>query len=231
LQPLRVLLVAVLIGVTVVSLSEGLSPVSGQTSTALITNGGFEDGLSGWNVNGGVQVVRAYLSSGAEPGAYSPGPYLAVLGYRYTKGELSQQFTIPQGASAELSLWYVVYPDEGPLLTVALLAQNGTMINRWVIDAYINWQELYYVIDSSYSGQLLTLVLISYPTYSRPFARTLHPTSYSSVYVGNVSVTSSIPVPEFPNSLVVLASLVVSLAILSRKRTNRIKWSTGTTDA
>jgi hypothetical protein len=208
--------------VAIASLSVGVSAAGSQTSTDLITNGGFENGLTGWSVAGQVGVVRSYVNSGG---------YSAVLGYRYTRGVISQQFTIPKGASAALSLRYVTYPEDGPLLTVALLTQNGSAINRWRIEAYIDWQELYYVIDSSYSGQLLTLTLISYPTPSLvhvPKGAQHIPTSYSYVYVDDVSVTSSIPVPEFPNFLVALTSIVPLSLLLSQKRTDKTKLSTRT---
>jgi len=137
----------------------------------LVVNGSFEDGDAfGWAVLGGVYAARNprtgffSLRLGQRVGS---GHNLQVL-----PAQVSQSFTLPNGSSGQLSVWYLGQTGVqlSSELVITLLDQNGAILAQWSGKMDYNWHQLTYSISPEYSGRPLTLRFFGTGDYLSDYA-------------------------------------------------------------
>jgi len=88
--------------------------INGTANASLITNGGFTDGGTGWELLGsGCTGGSYYLNGGLNAGNTAPAVYLNGCGYDNSSPSLQQQVTdLTIGATYDLT-WYYAYANGG----------------------------------------------------------------------------------------------------------------------
>jgi hypothetical protein len=209
---------------TLASLALLLFAVTVARADQLITNGGFESGLTGWTANsngdGNFTVTSATttpLNFNATVGAHSGSNYAVSDDFSGSQTQtLTQSFTTPTSfTSAILSFEMFVndiegsdFGSSGPGGQVSLLTSTGTLIG--VLNGYDDTFENPMGVPNPYSlySDDITALLSANTTYELQFSST-DTSGPLNVGVDDVSLITAAattsPVPE-PSSVSLLAT-------------------------
>jgi hypothetical protein len=124
-------------------------------SQELITNGGFEMGMQGWN------AVNAQALTSTQQGLYDAsthtphsGQYSAQVGSANQPGTLSQTVTIPPKSKVKFTAWYRL--EQGASIRILLKGPDGSTIQQWS-GSGSGWTPVTYDLGPSFAGQPVTV--------------------------------------------------------------------------
>ena len=126
----------------------------GGGGTERVTDGGFENGITGWTASGSGAVTTAHFHSGT----HSDAPCAAVS----CTSTLTQHVVLPAGSSAALTFWtYVTTQESGTKVWDTLVAKvsGSTLATVSNASPHGSWFQTS-VNLSSYAGQTITLSLV-----------------------------------------------------------------------
>jgi hypothetical protein len=209
------LLVFILLGLMLSQLNETFAQPQ-----ELVTDGGFEDGFTGWSHTNS-QVVSMSSQGYFDAMSHPPhsGEYSAEVGSATRLGTISQKVTIPPRSVATFEAWYRL--EQGSSLMVYLKNSDGSTIKQWSESGSQSWTTISYDLDLSYAGQTITIEfdgqgneqLTTQYGYCLDSAGNYYPCPYYSyadyfAFVDDVSLRSTltqyvatIVAPELPQEL------------------------------